>query len=179
MTLGRLARLATYYLIARYLPGTSHSFGRFIRPIRSGICRGLFRHAGRNINIEKGAYFGDGAQVSLGDRSGIGMNCRLYGEITIGDDVMMGPDVIILTASHEFSRTDMTMKAQGHRPQRPVTIKDDVWIGVRVIILPGITIGQGAIVGAGAVVTKDVPEYAIVGGNPARVIRYRTETKTD
>ncbi len=86
---------------------------------------------------------------------------------------MMGPDVVILTQNHKFDRLDIPMLEQGFKDEQPVTICDDVWIGVRAIILPGVTVGKGAIIAAGAVVTKDVCEYAIVGGNPARVIKMR------
>lgn len=68
------------------------------------------------------------------------------------------------------------MRLQGDRAPSPVTIHDDVWIGARAIILPGVTISKGAIIGAGAVATNDVPSYAICAGNPARVIRYRNES---
>lgn len=71
------------------------------------------------------------------------------------------------------------MGQQGEAPLRKVTIKDDVWIGTRAIILPGITVGKGAIIGAGSVVTKDVPDYAIVGGAPARVLKYRLTESDD
>ena len=85
---------------------------------------------------------------------------------------MMGPDVVILTHSHNIDRVDVPMGQQGSWV-RKVTIGNDVWIGMRSIIMPGITIGDGAIIGAGAVVTKDVPDYAVVGGVPARIIRFR------
>jgi maltose O-acetyltransferase len=88
---------------------------------------------------------------------------------------MMGPDVIILTERHKFDHLDIPMREQGYDAPGPVTIGDDVWIGTRVIILPSVTIGKGAIIGAGAIVTKDVPEYAITCGNPARIVKYRTE----
>lgn len=65
------------------------------------------------------------------------------------------------------------MNQQGFLPNQKVTIGDDAWIGTRVIILPGVSVGKGAIIGAGAVVTKDVPEYAVVAGVPAKVIKYR------
>jgi maltose O-acetyltransferase len=97
----------------------------------------------------------------------------LRGTITIGADVMMGPDVVILTTNHIFENTDIPMDQQGIANELPVTIEDDVWIGTRVIILPGRHIGRGSIIGAGSVVTKDIPPFAIVGGNPAKVIRYR------
>jgi maltose O-acetyltransferase len=67
------------------------------------------------------------------------------------------------------------MRLQGYKDSQPVVIEDDVWLGARVIILPGIRVGHGAVIGAGAIVTKDVPPFAICVGNPARVIRYRNE----
>ncbi|MBO5067563.1 MAG: transferase, partial [Clostridia bacterium] len=109
----------------------------------------------------------------VGDRSGVGINANLHGPVIIGNDVMMGPECIIYTRNHEFSNTDIPMNQQGFSEIKEVVIGNDVWIGGRVIILPGVHIGNGAIIGAGAVVTKDVPEYSIVGGNPAKVIKYR------
>jgi len=171
----RLLRLIAYYCFARYLPASDSRCCIWIRPVRRCITKGLFKRSGKNINIEKGAYFGDGSQIEIGDNSGIGVNCRVCGPVTIGDNVMMGPDVIILTEGHKFDRLDIPMREQGHDSPKPVIIGDDVWIGTRVIILPGVSIGKGAIIGAGAIVTKDVPEYAISCGNPARILKYRTE----
>lgn len=85
---------------------------------------------------------------------------------------MMGPDVTILSQTHNIERTDIPMGKQGMR-EAEVIIGNDVWIGMRSIIMPGVKIGDGAVIGAGAVVTKDVPDYAIVGGVPARIIKYR------
>jgi len=172
MRLSRVPLLLLYYGMAARLPASSHKMGRWARP-RRWICSPLFRHAGRNINVEKGAFFGSGEGVAIGDNSSLGVNAQILGPVTIGRDVMMGPDVIILTNQHHFERVDVPMIRQGLAEQRPVTIGDDVWIGARVIIQPGVSIGRGAVLGAGAVVTRDVPEYAIVGGVPAKVIRYR------
>jgi len=86
---------------------------------------------------------------------------------------MMGPYVIIIGENHVSSNREIPMRLQGYKKYPPVRIEDDVWIGARAIILPGIKIGKGAIIGSGAVVTKDVPPYAICAGNPARVIKYR------
>lgn len=96
----------------------------------------------------------------------------VHGPLEIGDNVMMGPDVVILTHTHNIDRQDIPMGHQGSRIAK-VTIGNDVWIGMRSIIMPGIKIGNGAVVGAGAVVTKDVPDFAIVGGVPAKILRYR------
>lgn len=88
---------------------------------------------------------------------------------------MMGTDVTIITRNHRFDRTDIPMMEQGFEEERPVYIGNDVWIGDRVLILPGVHIGDGSIIAAGAVVTKDVPPYSIVAGVPARKIRDRFE----
>jgi len=170
--------LIAYYGFARHLPASNHRFGGWACSVRYIVCRGLFKKCGINVNIEKGAYFGDGSEITIGDNSGIGVDCQIYGEVNIGNDVMMGPETIILTRNHKYDRIDLPMRLQGYHPPNPVFIKDDAWIGTRVIILPGVTVGTGAIIGAGAVVTKDVPDYAIVGGNPAKIIRYRNEQTT-
>jgi len=165
--------LIVYYSFAKHLPSSAHKFGLWALPVRRFICRRIFKYAGKNINVEKGAYFGDGSEIEIGNYSGIGVNCMICGPVKIGNDVMIGPDVIILTQNHKFDRFNIPMWQQGLYSPEPVVISDDVWIGARVIILPGIHIGNGAIVGAGAVVTKDVAEYAIAGGNPAKVIKFR------
>ena len=175
MKLTKVLHLIAYYFFARYLPSSGSRFGKWARPVRRWTSQALFKHAGRNINIEKGAYFGDGRQIEIGDNSGIGENCQVCGPVKIGDNVMMGPEVIILTKNHKFDRLDIPMLQQGYYPPEPVTIENDVWIGTRAIILPGVSIGKGAIIGAGTVVTKDVPEYSIVCGNPGQVIKRRTD----
>jgi maltose O-acetyltransferase len=133
---------------------------------------------GRGVNIEKGASFGNGSEIEIGDNSGIGVNCFVQGPMSIGKDVMMGPETIILTRNHRFDRLEVPMRCQGSAEAKPVVIEDDVWIGVRVIILPGVTIHRGAVIGAGAIVTKNVPAYAVACGNPAKVIRYRNESNS-
>ena len=157
-----------YNLMCVWLPATNNSFklSKIIRLWRSIIGGGILDKHGKGINIEKNANFGLGKGIRLGDYSGLGVNCYVRGPLDIGAYVNMGPDVRIITINHNTEKTDIPMKGQ-------VTICDDVWIGARVIILPGVTIGKGAIIGAGAVVTKDVPEYAVVGGVPAKVLKFR------
>jgi maltose O-acetyltransferase len=123
------------------------------------------------VNIEKGALFP--SRMSIGDRSSIGIDSRINGMVQIGCDVMMGPQVLIYTRNHCIDCTEVPMINQGVTEESPVVIEDDVWIGARVIILPGVRIGKGSIIAAGAVVSKDVPPYSIVGGVPAKVIKYR------
>ncbi len=128
---------------------------------------------GKKLNIEKNTRFSH--NLKIGDNSGIGIASRLYGSVTIGNDVMMGPECWIYTQNHLTSDIHTPMRLQGPQPERPVIIGNDVWIGGRVTILPGVKIGNGVIIGAGAVVTKDVPDYAVVGGNPAKILKMRNE----
>lgn len=162
-----------YYYIARKLPVSNYPGGRTGKKFRYFLCKRLFRKCGVDVNVERGADFLFGNTLSIGNRSGIGVDAWIRADITIGDDVMIGPQVIIYGRYHNFSRTDVPMIEQGMDELRPITIEDDVWIGARAIILQGVTIGSGAVVAAGAVVTKDVPQRAIVAGNPAKIIRYR------
>jgi maltose O-acetyltransferase len=131
------------------------------------------------VNIERGVFFGTGETISIGRNSGIGANGFVSRGTRIGNYVMIGPDVLILNQNHSSRRTDVPMSEQGFDLPAPVTIEDDVWIGARVILLPGVSIGTGAIVGAGAVVSKDVPPGAVVVGTPARVVKYRFSSQAD
>jgi maltose O-acetyltransferase len=137
------------------------------------VCKSLFEKCGKNVNIESTAYFGSGRDISIGDNSGIGVNAFISGTVSIGRNVMMGNDVMIIGTSHEISRTDIPMAEQGFQANQRINIGDDVWIGSRVIILPGVSIGSGVIIGAGAVVINDIPDWAVAVGNPAKVVRDR------
>ena len=159
------------YLFASHLPESFFWINLGQKQIRGFCGKLILAKCGKQVNIEKGADFP--SSVELGDYSGIGIRAQINGKVIIGNDVMMGPDVCIYARNHAFDRTDIPMDRQGFAPEQPVIIGDDVWIGARVIILPGVHIGTGAILGAGAVVTKDVPDYAVVGGNPARVLKMR------
>jgi len=159
------------YLLCKRLPSSSSKFMRFGMKLRGYFCKKIIACAGENINIEKGATFS--RRLSIGNNSGLGVNCIVQGTVSIGDNVMMGPDVLIYTTNHEFRDKDVPMQKQGYQPERPVTIGNDVWIGARVIILPGVHIGDGCVIGAGSVVTKDIPAYSICAGNPAKVVKER------
>jgi maltose O-acetyltransferase len=172
----RVVSLFLYYGFARHLPATNNGLkiSKFIQWIRRTVARNALDYCGRNVNIEKNADFGKGTGIRIGDNSGLGINCSVRGPLEMGSNIMMGPDVTILTNIHNTARTDIPMNQQGFLPNQKVTIGDDVWIGTRVIILPGVTIGKGVIIGAGAVVTKDIPDYAVVVGVPAKVVKYRS-----
>lgn len=167
--------LILYYIFARHLPGSDQPYSFGSKQLRRFLCKRIFDSAGKGVNIEHGAFFGSGTGIEVGDYSGLGLNCRVSGPLSIGSNVMMGPDVMIYTQNHNFSRTDIPMLRQGNSEKRKVTVGDDVWIAARAVILPGVVVGDGAVIGAGAVVARDVPPYAVVAGNPAKVIRYRKE----
>jgi maltose O-acetyltransferase len=175
----KMTLLFSYYGFAAHLPASSTRYTRWCRTFRRAIVSRLLGQAGNNINVEKGAQFGTGAKISLGTNSGIGVNCKLMGKVTIGNNVMMGPEVVFITTTHEHSRTDIPMFKQGSTQEQPIHVGDDVWIGMRCTILPGVRIGNGVIVGAGSVVTKNVPDYVVVAGNPARVIRNRATQRDE
>lgn len=158
-----------YKIFASWLPESRRS--KFAKGLRVFFGRKVLKRCGKKVNIERGAIFGPG--VSLGDNSGIGIRCELYGDVTIGNNVMMGPEVVVYTSGHRFDRLDIPMMEQGQVDVKPVVIGNDVWIGRRVMIMPGVKIGDGAVIAAGAVVTKNVPDYAVVGGVPAKVLKSR------
>lgn len=155
-----------YIFIAKHLPPSYSKYSFFSRKIRFFCAKGFLSEIGDNVNIEKGAMFS--TSIEIGKNSGLGINCNLHGPIFIGNDVMMAPEVQIHTKNHKFNRLDIPMREQGSTENNPVIIEDDVWIGSRVTILPGVRIGKGSIVAACSVVTKDVEAYSIVAGNPAK-----------
>jgi maltose O-acetyltransferase len=171
MLLVRILAYTFYKCVAQFLPQPPRLFG-IGKITRRLACRPLLLACGRNVNIERFADIGFHPTVRIGDNSGIGVR-SVVTHADIGDDVMMGPDFVYIPVNHLFDRTDVPMRAQGLTPIRRLTIGNDVWIGRRVMAMPGVRIGNGAIVAAGAVVTKDVPDYSIVGGVPAKVIRFR------
>lgn len=177
MSLNRQIRLGLYYGLASHLPSSAGPLGRWTSLIRGWLCRPLFKQCAsyRSVNIDKHVYFGDGSQLGIGAGSGLGYGADVRGPVTIGCDVMMGPDVLIVTQQHRYDRLDIPMAAQGVSAPAPIIIEDDVWIGAKAILLPGICVGRGAIIGAGSVVTHNVPAYTIVGGNPAKVLKHRTK----
>ena len=146
--------------------------GKFSKAFRALCGRMILTRCGHNVNIYPKAKFS--SKVELGDNSDIGFEAKLNGKVIIGNNVIMGPEVHVYTTNHNTSRIDIPIKYQGNTEERPVFIGDDSWICERVIILPGVHIGKGCVVAAGAVVTKDVPDYAVVAGNSAKVVKLRT-----
>lgn len=164
-----------YLFIGKKLPNSFATISFGSRKIRYFLVKNFINKIGTNVNIESGATFD--SDLTIGNNSGIGINAFIQGPTSIGDYVLMGPDVQIYTRNHRYDRIDIPMYEQGESEIKEVKIGNDVWIGARSIILPGVTIGDGAVIAAGSIVTKDVESYAVVGGNPAKIIKYRSKIK--
>lgn len=108
--------------------------------------------------------------VLIGNHTRVGIHCTLIGPLTIGNHVNLAQGIVVTALNHNFGDTALRIDEQGVSTN-PIVIGDDVWIGANAVILPGVTIGRHAVVAAGAVVTKDVPDNCIVGGVPAKIIK--------
>lgn len=162
-----------YKCFAQFLPQSHSIWNRPSHYLRMWCSRMMLEHCGLDSWVDRRSIVD--LRVKMGNRSGIGRNCELYGDVTIGDDVLMAPEVVIYTQNHQYIKKNNTIHNQGVSKEKPVFIGNDVWIGRRAIIMPGVHIGNGVVVAAGAVVTKDVPDYAVVGGIPAHIIKYRID----
>ena len=125
---------------------------------------------GKKSSVHSGCFF-TGRKISIGDYTAINRNCYLDGRVgvRIGNSVSISPETYILSLTHDAQSNNFIAKG------KEVIIEDYVWIGARAMIMPGVTLGTGCIVGAGSVVTKDVPPYTIVAGVPAKKIGERTK----
>lgn len=145
--------------------------GRFpSRRLRESYLKLTCGRWGKKSGIQMGCRFLNLRKIHVGERNVINFGCLLDGrkfEIRIGDDVSIGPEAGILTLGHDPQSRDFEDRGG------EVVIENRAWIGYRAVVLPGVTIGEGAVVGAGSVVTKDVEPYAIVAGNPAKKIGER------
>lgn len=142
-------------------------------------CRKLLskmKGAGRNICIGEDFNVSPISKIELGDNVWIGDHfyAKASADIKISSGTIISRNVEIWTANHNYDSDDLSAVPYDRRMiAKPVTVGENVWIGTHVLILPGVTVGEGAVIGAGSVVTKDVPPCAVVGGNPAKVLKYR------
>lgn len=163
-----------------FLSVTSDRFFNLYRAILARVYRYRFAKVGKNFSFDPyGVYSYE--NIHVGDHVNLGYRPIILAtrsKITIGNHVMFGPEVTIRGGNHRIDILGRYMADIKDHEKEPsndpgVIIEDDVWVGTRAVILAGVRIGSGAVVAAGAVVTKSVPPYAIVGGNPAKVIRMR------
>ena len=147
---------------------------------KSAILKKLLGKVGKNVGIGVPFYCDHGKSIFIGDDVIVGLNCTFVdnAEIHIGNRVMIAPNVQIYTASHPtLPQERLIDNWEGVSPTyfrtyaKPVIIEDNVWIGGGAIILPGVTIGKNAVIGAGSVVNKSIPENCVAAGNPCKVIK--------
>jgi len=181
--------------ILKVLPGRvgrllrNFSYRSFFKKVGShlSICEGVEIAGFANISLGSHSYLVDGAvlracdnaRINIGDYFAMNGNARVVadngGVIRIGNHVMIGPNVVVRASNHCHDRVDIPIWEQGQTGGE-IVIGDDVWIAANAVILPDVIIGSHVIVAAGAVVTKAVPDYAVVAGVPAKVIARRTSS---
>jgi len=136
----------------------------------------MMKSVGKNVYICEGYQIAGHSQINIEDNVWIGRNCVISGNggLIIKRGTIVSHNVEIWTQNHKYEGEDlMTIPYDKCFVNKEVKICENVWIGSRVIIVPGVTIGEGSVIGAGAVVTKDVPPCGVMGGNPAKLLKYR------
>jgi acetyltransferase-like isoleucine patch superfamily enzyme len=137
-----------------------------------------FESCGDDVLLGEGFWVEFPGRLSIGEHVTTNKDCYINagGGVTVGDWALIGPGALIYSQNHRIDGIDMPVSMAGY-DFGPVVIDADVWIGARAIVLPGVTIGRGAVVAAGAVVSNDVEPRSVVAGVPARHVRYREETE--
>jgi acetyltransferase-like isoleucine patch superfamily enzyme len=114
--------------------------------------------------------------VVIGDRTRIGLSNTIIGPVRVGDDVRLAQNVVLSGLNHNYSDIGVPIHTQGVST-KPIVIEDESWIGANVVIVPGVTIGRHCVIAAGSVVTRNIPEYSVAAGNPAKILKqYDVET---
>lgn len=152
------------------------SIPNFLWPLRKVITKLFLKEYGKSVKIGPNVFILNPQLVTIGNHVFIGDHSNLSGniEIKIGDNVMFGPEVMIRGGDHNISQIGQPMRfVKSGGINLPITIENDVWIGARAIILKGVRIGEGAVIGAGSIVTKDVLPYTINIGAPSKSIKCR------
>ncbi len=171
MQIIRFVNLFLYYVIVRKLPNRYFPLGHLISRFRGKFVTFLLgSKCGSNLELEANVFFGKFDDVKIGNNVQINQGCTIR-NVQVGNDVMIAPNANMIYVGHSYDQLDVSMRFQPEKRYPQIIIEDNVWIGMSVIILPGINIGTGSIVAAGSVVTKNVPPFSIVGGNPATFIR--------
>ncbi|WP_305070220.1 acyltransferase [Flavobacterium pisciphilum] len=161
--------------------GPDHPFTHwrlFYKKQMLALCKKKFKHFSDTADFRPGAYAVGCSKIEIGNRVVIRPGVMLFGEseslqtsIIIEDDVMMGCGVHFYINNHKFDRLDIPLIDQGYYPDEMIILKKGCWIGANSILLPGVTVGENAVVGAGSVVTKSVADGVVVAGSPAKLIK--------
>jgi maltose O-acetyltransferase len=165
--------LLLYYLIFSKLPNYVFPGGKFYNWLRVNSLKFIIQ-IGKDCRIMRNIYVGNGNNISIGSYTRINENVRLD-NVIIGEHVMIARESIILGKLHGFEDIEIPMNLQKKVVIESTIIEDNVWIGARVIIMPGKRIRKGCIIGAGAVLTKDTEENGVYVGVPAKLIKYRNK----
>lgn len=157
-----------YCFTAKWLPESRHF--KLAKRLRAFWTKQIVEYMGYNVNVERGARISP--EIQVGNESEIGVDCEFYGKVTIGDNVMMGPECVFYTQNHRHDmNSDIPFGKQGYETLQPITIGCNVWIGRRVMFMPGSGVGDNCVVAAGSVVTKVFPPNVVIGGVPAHILR--------
>jgi len=145
---------------------------------RTSLLRRLLGNTKSNILIEQPFYCDYGYNISVGENFYANFNLVILdgAKVTFGDNVFIAPNCGFYTAKHP---EDPTERNKGLEYARPITVGNNVWIGANVNVLPGVSIGDNCTIGAGSIVTKDIPANSVAVGNPCRVIRKISENRND
>jgi len=154
----------------------------FFKRTMFAISKRKFKYFSDSAEFRAGAYAIVCSKISIGRNVIIRPNTMIFadprkgndGSVIIEDDVMLGSGIHIYTGNHRFDLPNVNLISQGHSSAKTVVLKEGCWLGANVIILPGVTIGKNSVVGAGSVVTKNVPDRTVVAGNPAKEIKTLT-----
>jgi maltose O-acetyltransferase len=169
----RALALLFYYGAAQFIPTWPQPIGRLGFAVRGMLASVLFAESGPHLHLHGRSAVGNGRHIHAANNVGIGQGTTFNGrgDVFLGPHLTMGPGCLFITGDHEVA-SRRPLREQ-HNFHQPIRIGEDVYLGARVIVLPGITIGDGAVVGAGSVVSRDVEPYSIVAGNPIKVIGRR------
>jgi acetyltransferase-like isoleucine patch superfamily enzyme len=152
----------------------------YLKSTMKKLCKSKFKGFGENSEFRAGAYAITCSKISLGDNVVIRPNTMLFadprdtkeGAIILEDNVMLGSGVHIYVSNHRYDMGNKDILEQGHYPAKTVIVKKGAWIGAGTIILPGVTIGKNSVIGAGSVVTRDIPHRVLAVGNPTRILKH-------
>lgn len=164
-------KLLFYYLFFSKLPNSWWPGGKLFNRLRVSCVKGIIP-VGKNTKIQRAVYIGSGNNIVIGNNCQVNERVRLD-NVNIGNNVMIARECIILGKMHESTDIHTPMNEQGVKDVKKTCIEDDVWLGLRVVVMPGIHIRKGTIIAAGAVVTKDTEAYGVYGGVPAKLIKQR------